>query len=286
MNFRGDYADVKTSWEDFVPVEETPTETLEGKAVEVEKAVEGGEVEKDGDDKMDDTDGQPAKEEDTKPTEDLYSTLWSLQQYFASPPLLGRPSSASPDATTWEDFRKKSDFVLPRLFEQTKKQVEMQGKEDDPTMMGGKRKRDVEDEGFFHPRYLTPRRLFEHQVCNILALGHGKCSSQLGDHGFRRQILSQYCILFQFLLNLTPASKAKQSYTGGMPKDFVIDEAKEKWIKATVQGIRDDLKKMPGDGVLYEQTFMSIINNEHHYVRAHACHATWGDSLSEQSADR
>ncbi len=96
-------------------------------------------------------------------------TLWSLQQYFAHPPSLDGPATRSdpdePPRTPFEQFKIKSDFVLPKLFEQTQREKEMMGKE--VAGSGNKRKRAVEDEGqhgFFHPRYLTGKRLLEHEV--------------------------------------------------------------------------------------------------------------------------
>lgn len=103
-----------------------------------------------------------------EPERDLYTTLWSLQQYFASPPsLAGPPVVAQPDQPipAFDDFKVKSDFVLPKLYEQTQKAKEMMGKEKDlDSGAGSKRKREDSDTGFFHPRYLTGKRLFEHEV--------------------------------------------------------------------------------------------------------------------------
>jgi hypothetical protein len=96
---------------------------------------------------------------------DFYCTLWSLQAYFSSPPLLAGnvPPPAGLTTANFEDFRKKSDLVLPKLFEQTQKAKELMGKE--KALAGQKRKRvNGETEGFFHPRYLTGRRLFEQEV--------------------------------------------------------------------------------------------------------------------------
>ena len=104
-----------------------------------------------------------------KPEPDFYSTLWSLQQYFAHPPSLDGPATRSdpeePLRTPFEQFKIKSDFVLPELFEQTQRERKVMGKEAEGS--GKKRKRTIEDEGqggFFHPRYLTGKRLLQHEV--------------------------------------------------------------------------------------------------------------------------
>lgn len=139
-----------------------------------------------------------------------------------------------------------------------------------------KRKRGDEDVvverqgGFFYPRYLTGKRLLQHEVClseeNVLIF-FADTSAQLADTSFRRQILIQYFILFQFLLNLTPASASKQAFTGGMPKTFVINAEDETWVKQKVASIRDELRKMVPDGSRFEETVLSIITKERHYVR-------------------
>ncbi|OCF34437.1 hypothetical protein I316_03951 [Kwoniella heveanensis BCC8398] len=252
INMRGDYAEVRTIWD-----EEDVDEGVEEAIKQDEDTREDGE----GDVKMEDQAESKADEQKTKeatPTSstmkepDFYSTLWSLQQYFAHPPSLDGPASGSPPRSPFEIFKEKSDFVLPKLFAQTQKEKDLLGKDAD--VVGKKRKRSTEEEGqggFFHPRYLTGKRLLEHE---------------LADPSFRRQILTQYFILFQFLLNLTPASAGKQAFTGGMPRTFVLGPDDEKWVIAKIQAIREELKQMV-DGPRFEETVLSIITRERHYAQ-------------------
>jgi THO complex subunit 1 len=152
INLRGDYNEIKTVWEE----------------PEVPSAVE--EKDESGDVEMDEKKDSTAKkdegntDEETKPEADFYATLWSLQQYFAHPPSLApSPQARNQGPTPFASFRQKSEIVLPILFEQTKKQKELMGRE---VEVGKKRKReDVGDAGgFFHPRYLTGKKLLEHEV--------------------------------------------------------------------------------------------------------------------------
>ncbi|WWC65859.1 uncharacterized protein I303_108481 [Kwoniella dejecticola CBS 10117] len=244
INMRGDYAEVRTTWDEEEP------------KVEVEAPKED-QVEQDGegDVKMEDERDKPQTEAEEKAKEDkldFYPTLWSLQQYFAHPPSLDGPATGDPAKTPFESFKEKTDFVLPHLFAQTQKEKALMGK--DAESVGKKRKRSTEDVGeggFFHPRYLTGKRLFEYE---------------LADPSFRRQILVQYFILFQFLLNLTPASAGKQAFTGGMPETFVLITEDEDWVKAKVSTIRDELLRMT-DGKRFEETVLSIITREVHYAQ-------------------
>ncbi|OXH48498.1 THO complex subunit 1, partial [Cryptococcus neoformans] len=284
INMRGDYSEVKTVWEKESEVEQIKEEKKKKKEGKMEeKAEEGGK--KDGDVEMEDAEkkDEPAEQQADRPTgrstyqaadqsmeqmptedeapstpstlkdPDFYSTLWSLQQYFSHPPSLDGPAVGSPPKTPFQTFRDKSDFILFQLFEQTKKEKAMTGTEDG---MGKKRKRDVmeggqDTGGFFHPRFLTGKRLFEYE---------------LADSSFRRQILVQYFILFQFLLNLTPAHAGKQAFTGGMPRTFMLEQTDEQWVKSKIGGIKDELKRIVG-GVSFEDTVFSIIRQEAHYVQ-------------------
>ena len=198
---------------------------------------------------------------------DFYATLWSLQKYFAHPPALGGP--AVDGVKPFEIFRQKSDFVLSRLYEQTKRERVLRGRNGSPGAGAGatpsasassssrKRPRDDEDpaeEIATYPRYLTARSLLEYEIA---------------DQQFRRQILLQYFILFQLLLNLTPGTANKQQYTGGMPKGFVIDGENQAWVKNTVSAIRDELKRMDPHGKRFEETVVQLMNREHRYVSTH-----------------
>jgi len=102
----------------------------------------------------------------------------------------------------------------------------------------------------------------------LLTINRGAdTDKQLADPSFRRQILVQYFILFQFLLHLTPGTASKQAFTGGMPKTFVIESSDETWVRETVSSIREELRRMPPDGPRFEKTVLSIITRESHYVR-------------------
>ncbi|WVO14330.1 hypothetical protein L204_101962 [Cryptococcus depauperatus] len=278
INMRGDYGEVKTVWEEEPEemivddaseaerVEEQmeegneDAEMSEAEDKEKEKAEENEEYQENGIMEVKDeadTEGNVQEKEENGPftpkapkEPDLYSTLWSLQHYFAHPPSLDGPSFDIPPKTPFENFRSKTDFVLPKLFEQTRKEAVLLGKEE---RIGKKRKHENTQDhigGFFYPRYLTGKRLFEYE---------------LADPSFRRQILVQYFILFQFLLNLTPAHAGKQAFTGGMPRSFVLAASDEVWVKTKIGIIKEELKKMVG-GTSFEDAVFSIIRQEAHYA--------------------
>ncbi|KAI9638858.1 THO complex subunit 1 transcription elongation factor-domain-containing protein [Dioszegia hungarica] len=258
VNLRGDYSDIQTTW-----------------GAEEEKDVAKGEG--DGDVEMKEETGKKEDTKETKTSEeepDFYSTLWSIQQYFSNPSTLDGPPTGSPPVSGFEQFKQKTDFLLPKLFEQTQNEKATSSTESSTSPSQSSRKRKREDGGdptdsavtadplpaststsanaFFHPRYLTGRRLFSHE---------------LADPSFRRQILVQYTILFQFLLNLTPSLVSKQAYTGGISKTFVLGPEDQEWVRKKAMGIREELRKMGRDGKTFESTLMSVIHRERHYAQ-------------------
>lgn len=153
INLRGDYNEIKTVWEEPEANPRTKEEDEDGDVEMDEKKTASDEKKKE--DNMD---------QDSKPEADFYATLWSLQQYFAHPPSLApSPQARNTNPTPFASFRQKSEIVLPILFEQTKKQKDLMGRE---VEVGKKRKRDETGDagGFFHPRYLTGKKLLEHEV--------------------------------------------------------------------------------------------------------------------------
>lgn len=215
INLRGEYSRVVTTWET------TPEPEKPGDA-----DVEMGDSEE--------------KRSTSPPQPDFYSTLWSLQQYFAHPPSLDG---------SFEEFRTKSDFVLARMFEATRKERVLLGK--NPERAAAARKRPHADLERAYPRYLTSRSLLEYEIA---------------DPSFRRQILIQYFILFQFLLNLTKESANKQNSTGGMPKTFVLEGENQGWVGSTARTIRAELARMEPDGMELDRTMAELMQRERRYV--------------------
>lgn len=219
INLRGEYSRVVTTWE------ATPPSSPE-KAPATDGDVEMGDSE--------------AKKLPSPAQPDFYSALWSLQPYFAHPPSLDG---------SFEEFRAKSDFVLARMFEATKKERVLLGK--NPERAAAARKRPHADLERAYPRYLTSRSLLEYEIA---------------DSSFRRQVLIQYFILFQFLLNLTKESANKQNSTGGMPKTFVLEGENQAWVGSTARTIRQELQRMEPDGTELDRTMAELMQRERRYV--------------------
>jgi THO complex subunit 1 len=196
----------------------------------------------------------------------LYAKFWSLQVYFANPPYVSGklPGPKGLPKPRLQDFKLKTEAVLPRLFAETEKAKRNAAVE----RVGQKRKRETEeeDQAFFHPRLLTDKRLFEYQVgVSRLAIRGLVAHAQLADLSFRRQILAQYYIFFQFLLNFGDKSAPNQK-NHMMPQDFRIDDLTNRWIKARISEIMQDLAGEAADGQRFKDVLLGIIMKERHHV--------------------
>lgn len=169
----------------------------------------------------------------------MYAKFWSLQVYFANPPYVSGklPGPKGLPNPSLQDFKLKTEAVLPRLFAETEKSKRNAAVE----RVGQKRKREDEEavQAFFHPR--------------------------LADLSFRRQILAQYYIFFQFLLNFGDKSAPNQK-NHMMPQDFRIDDLTNRWIKSRISEIMQDLAGEAADGQRFKDVLLGIIMKERHHV--------------------
>ncbi|KAI9011547.1 THO complex subunit 1 transcription elongation factor-domain-containing protein [Gaertneriomyces semiglobifer] len=131
---------------------------------------------------------------------EFYTTFWGLQKYFTNPLLLTQPEH-------FETLKTGMDVVLDRFDEINKQGASGLGKGNDRVRTGAdgrKRKAGSEEDDaekhdsddYFFPKFLTSPNLFE---------------LELSDPSFRRHMVSQFCILLQYLSMLSADEKASQN---------------------------------------------------------------------------
>ncbi|GAC94847.1 UDP-glucose epimerase [Pseudozyma hubeiensis SY62] len=112
----------------------------------------------------------------------------------------------------------------------------------------------VAERGHFFPTYLTGRKLFEYEI---------------RDTSFRKHILVQYLVLFQYLLSFTPA--AKESWKDWKNKTlqalFTLEEADERWIRSTWREIQALIREIQPDGRLFLESVLEVLKREANWIR-------------------
>ncbi|KAM4605603.1 THO complex subunit 1 [Polymixia lowei] len=156
----------------------------------------------------------------------LYRKFWTLQDYFRNP-------VQCYDKFSWMTFLKYSDETLA-VFKSYKL--------DD--MQASKRKleelRTSGGEHVYFAKFLTSEKLMD---------------LQLSDSNFRRHILLQYLILFQYLKGQV---KFKSSSS-------VLNDDQTTWIEETTKLVYQLLKEIPPDGDKFAAMVEHILNTEENW---------------------
>ncbi|XP_022613882.1 THO complex subunit 1 [Seriola dumerili] len=156
----------------------------------------------------------------------LYRKFWTLQDYFRNP-------VQCYDKFSWMTFLKYSDETLA-VFKSYKL--------DD--MQASKRKleelRASDGEHVYFAKFLTSEKLMD---------------LQLSDSNFRRHILLQYLILFQYLKGQV---KFKSSSS-------VLNDDQTTWIEETTKLVYQLLREIPPDGDKFATMVEHILNTEENW---------------------
>lgn len=98
---------------------------------------------------------------------------------------------------------------------------------------------------------------------------------QLADANFRRQILVQMLILFQYLLSLTPAERTRVSsfhpFNTATLSPYVLQAENETWIREMRSRTLDELDSMEG-GRRFRKSVQLVLQREQNWVRTKRLH--------------
>ena len=193
----------------------------------VENITEYGAV-TDGDDPM----GETTEDSKLKVDRHLYMKFWSLQEYFRCPNICY-------DANRWKKFIAHSTDILAafksfKLEESESAQITAP-KTDDVTMKVDNEK--PEEKDHFFAKFLTNPKLL---------------SLQLSDSNFRRTVLVQYLILFQYLVATVKFKSEKD----------VLTSAQQEWVQETEATIYKLLRETPPNGKEFVETIKHILKRE------------------------
>lgn len=155
----------------------------------------------------------------------LYRKFWSLQDYFRNP-------VQCYDKSSWKTFLKFSEEVLT-VFKSYKL---------DDTQASQRKIDELKAEGehVYFAKFLTSEKLMD---------------LQLSDSNFRRHILLQYLILFQYLKGQV---KFKSS-------NYVLLDEQSLWIEDTTKLVHQLLSETPHCGDKFSKTVEHILNSEENW---------------------
>uniref|UniRef100_G1QF70 THO complex 1 n=1 Tax=Myotis lucifugus TaxID=59463 RepID=G1QF70_MYOLU len=155
----------------------------------------------------------------------LYRKFWSLQDYFRNP-------VQCYEKMAWKTFRRYSEEVLAVFKNYKLDDTQASRKKMGELRTGG--------EHVYALKFLTSEKLL---------------GLQLSDSNFRRQILLQYLILFQYLKGQV---KSKSS-------NHVLTDEQSLWIEGTTKSVYQLLSENPPDGERFSKMVEHILSTEENW---------------------
>ena len=302
VNLRGDYG---PQWEDVsLPPGYVTPEARMGDAVIARTEAEQSEDTMQG---VESTAGPKEEGTTAAPTSALskteldgrvefYQTFWSVQKPFSNPSFFQNPDAMA-------TFRANVSKILPVLNEATKRDRQSStSKSATPAALAGaKRKRDAETESgavevppsrpalekpesskkdYFFAKFLTNFDLLELEVCAVTPVLHiwkisvPNSTPQIADLHFRRQILIQLLILFNYLRTYQISEKEKWAAKGRgttRPRrlDFTLNDDDTKWVREMWDKCVEELRAATGNVGFraFQDTVSDLLDREKAWVR-------------------
>ncbi|XP_071410815.1 THO complex subunit 1 isoform X2 [Pithys albifrons albifrons] len=155
----------------------------------------------------------------------LYRKFWSLQDYFRNP-------VQCYEKVSWKTFLKYSEEVLAVFKSYKLDDTQASRRKLEELKTGG--------EHVYFAKFLTSEKLMD---------------LQLSDSNFRRHILLQYLILFQYLKGQV---KFKSS-------NYVLTDEQSLWIEDTTKAVYQLLSENPPDGERFSKMVEHILNTEENW---------------------
>ncbi|KAJ3300665.1 hypothetical protein HK104_008599 [Borealophlyctis nickersoniae] len=185
----------------------------------------------------------------------FYKTFWGLQRFISNPPLLCDPNN-------FQEFRNGFEVVLGKFhsinLEQNKKQSLDRKRKHRTDEHFGTRKND------FFPKFLTSFDMFDWE---------------LKDPMFRRQILTQFAIILQYLSSLTEAEKAKEAkYFSDRADDkkvtmnrqviqmYTLTAEQAKWVADVRPKITSLVENTSPNGRAFKNIISTVITHEKNWI--------------------
>ncbi|KAI9353255.1 THO complex, subunit THOC1 [Zopfochytrium polystomum] len=204
-----------------------------------------------------DVDGSSVKERS------FYSIFWGLQRFFSNPLSLFQGDNWKTMAEGVErivkEFSEKVETATATATSSDKKRKDRSDRDRRPTQLAV----EISKEAFF-PKYLTSRSLFD---------------LQLRDSVFRRQILVQILIVFNFLLILVKKEEKPPSTTGSPQKSAApanvnksltyphnLTKEQEEWLASERSKIMKILEAIPPNGKNFQKSLTTVITHEKNWV--------------------
>ncbi|RCH81885.1 UDP-glucose-4-epimerase [Rhizopus azygosporus] len=197
----------------------------------------------------------------------FYKLFWSTRVYFANPPSVFLDNN-------FENLQKGTNGIVEKFQNIAQKEAEIMGARN-KEVLGLKRSRpDYMDEDPAEAEELLNQINNEYQFPRILS-SRRLLDLEMEDVRFRRSVIVQYLILFQYLSGFSQEEKDKTAAllaARGTTKQslvqpsYVLSEEQVKWIEETKETLIGLLRSTKPHGNLYTDIILTIITHERHWI--------------------
>ncbi|CAO3680245.1 unnamed protein product [Rhizopus microsporus] len=197
----------------------------------------------------------------------FYKLFWSTRVYFANPPSVFLDNN-------FENLQKGTNAIVEKFQNIAQKEAEIMGARN-KEVLGLKRSRpDYMDEDPAEAEELLNQINNEYQFPRILS-SRRLLDLEMEDVRFRRSVIVQYLILFQYLSGFSQEEKDKTAAllaARGTTKQslvqpsYVLSEEQVKWIEETKETLIGLLRSTKPHGNLYTDIILTIITHERHWI--------------------
>ncbi|OAD71160.1 hypothetical protein PHYBLDRAFT_182152 [Phycomyces blakesleeanus NRRL 1555(-)] len=226
-------------------------------------------------DKDEDVNADPTMTDEQKA---FYKLFWSIRKYFSSPPTIFQGEN-------FIELQRGAEAILERFQTIASQEKAMSGDSDIVETSGRKRKRmagssiddpdDAEEmlkeinHDYQFPRLLSSRKLLE---------------LEMEDARFRRNVIVQFLILFQYLSGFTQTEKENTQQllaARGATKQslaqppFSLEEEQNQWVINMRESLLNLLRLTKPHGELYTDIVLTILRHERNWIiwKASGCPA-------------
>lgn len=175
--------------------------------------------------------GETSEESQLTVDRHLYMKFWGLQEFFRCPNICY-------DSSQWKKFTTQSSEILAafKSFKLEDSEQNQSSEDSSDVLMTANNEKPEETDHFF-AKFLTNPKLL---------------SLQLSDSNFRRTVLVQYLILFQYLVATVKFKSDKDQ----------LSAAQQEWLTETEASVFKLLKETPPNGKDFVETIKHLLKRE------------------------
>ncbi|KAI8371467.1 THO complex subunit 1 transcription elongation factor-domain-containing protein [Radiomyces spectabilis] len=212
---------------------------------------------------------------DTTMTDDqkeFYKLFWSIRKYFSNPPTIFQGDN-------FKELQKGADAILHKFQDIAKREEAISGAGNSKEAFSVSQKReripDIDDESMDTAEQMLKEINRDYQFPRLLS-SRKLLELEIEDARFRRNVMVQFLILFQYLSGFTKeekeATQSLLSARGATAKQslvqptFTLEDDQMAWVEEMKTTMISLLKAIKPHGKMYTEIVLTILRHERNWI--------------------